>query len=131
MTLNTSFNGSVASGSDVYDWTTTAGYVFDRHFSAQLGVPILFSRGTTSTGTSTSNSGLGNIFGQLQFADRNPLLNFGAVATVALPTGDTSKGFSTGRFTGDLTGQVAKEFGRFTPFLSAGAGNSIFDSRYW
>jgi hypothetical protein len=30
-----------------------------------------------------------------------------------------------------LTGQVAKELRRFTPFLGAGVGNSIFDSRYW
>lgn len=131
VTLNTSFNGSVASGSDVYDWTTTTGYKFDKHFSANLGIPILFVHGTTSTGTSTTNSGLGNVFGQLQFVDKNPLLNFGAVATVALPTGDSSKGLSTGRVTADATGQVAKELGRFTPFLSAGVANSILDSRYW
>lgn len=131
VTLNSSFGGSVASGSDIYEWTTTAGYVFNKHFSADLGVPILFTRGTSSTGTTTTNSGLSNVFGQLQFVDKNPLLNFGAVGTVALPTGDSSKGFSTGRVTGDLTGQVAKELGRFIPFLSAGVGNSIFDSRYW
>ena len=41
-TLNTSFNGSLASGSDVYYWTTTSGYVFNKHFSAGLGVPLLF-----------------------------------------------------------------------------------------
>jgi hypothetical protein len=46
MTLNTSFNGSVASGSDVYDWTATIGYIFNKHFSADVGVPILFVRGT-------------------------------------------------------------------------------------
>lgn len=130
-TLNTSFDGSVASGSDVYGFTTTAGYIFNQHVSANFGVPILFVHGTTSTGTTTSNTGLGNVFGQLQFSDKNPAVNFGAVATVALPTGDSSKGFSTGRVTADLTGQVAKELGRFTPFFSAGAGNSIFDSRYW
>ena len=131
ITLNTAFNGSVDSGSRVFDWTTTTGYIFNKHFSADVGVPILFVHGTTSTGTTTSNAGLGNIFGQLQFVNKNPTLNFGSVATVALPTGDTSKGFSTGRVTADWTSQVAKEFGRFTPFLSAGLANSIFDSRYW
>jgi hypothetical protein len=131
MTLNTSFTGSASSGSDVYDWTTTAGYVFNRHFSADVGIPILFVHGTTSTGATTSNTGLGNIFGQLQFVNKNPLVSFGAVATVALPTGDSSKGLSTGRVTADLTGQIAKDVARFTPFLSAGVGNSIFDSRYW
>lgn len=131
MTLNTSFNGSVDSGSSVYDWTTTTGYIFNKHFSTDVGLPILFVHGTTSTGTTTSNAGLGNIFGQLNFIDKNPTLNFGSVATVALPTGDTSKGLSTGRVTADWTSQIAKEFGRFTPFLSAGLANSIFDSRYW
>jgi hypothetical protein len=131
MTLNTSFGGSVDSGSEVYDWTTSTGYIFNKHFSTDVGVPILFVNGTTSTGATTSNAGLGNIFGQLQFVDKNPTLNFGSVATVALPTGDTSKGFSTGRVTADWTSQIAKEFGRFTPFLSAGLANSIFDSRYW
>lgn len=131
MTLNTSFNGSIDSGSHVYDWTTTTGYILNKHFSTDLGVPFLFVRGADSAGTTTSNSGLGNVFGQLQFADKNPLVNFGAVGTVALPTGDSSKGLSTGHVTFDLTGQLAKELGRFTPFVSAGIGNSLFDSRYW
>jgi hypothetical protein len=130
-TLNTSFNGSADSGSSVFDWTTTTGYIFNKHFSADVGIPILFVHGTTSTGATTSNSGLGNIFGQINFVEKNPVLNFGSVATVALPTGDTSKGFSTGRVTADWTSQVARDFGRFTPFFSAGLANSIFDTRYW
>jgi len=130
-TLTTSFIGSVASWSNVYDWTIAAGYIFDRHFSTDIGVPVVFVRGSSSTGTATSSAGLGNVFGQLQFSDKNPLLNFGAVATVALPTGDSSKGLSTGRVTADLTGQIAKPLGRFTPFLTAGVGNSLFDSSYW
>ena len=130
-TLNTSFNGSADSGSNVFDWTTTTGYIFNKHFSADLGIPVLFVHGTTSTGATTSNAGLGNIFGQFNFVEKNPALNFGSVATVALPTGDTSKGFGTGRVTADWTSQVAREFGRFTPFFSAGLANSIFDSRYW
>lgn len=131
LTLNTAFNGSATSGSDVYEWTTTTGYTFNKHFSVDLGVPILFVHGTTSTGTTTSTSGLGNVLGQLQFVDKNPVVNFGAVATVALPTGSSSKGLGTGRVTGDLTGQVAKPIGRFTPFLSAGIANSRLDSLYW
>jgi len=130
-TLNTAFSGSVDSQSHVYDWTTTAGYVFDRHFSANLGVPVLFTRGTSSTGTTTTNNGLGDIFAQLQFVAKNPVLNFGSVLTTGLPTGDSSKGLSTGRVTVDWTNQVAKEFGRWTPFASAGVANSLLDTRYW
>jgi hypothetical protein len=130
-TLNTAFSGSVDSAGHVYDWTTTMGYAFNRHFSADLGVPILFTRGTTSTGTTTSNSGLGDVFGQLQFVAKSPALNFGSVLTAGLPTGDSSKGLSTGRVTFDWTSQVAREFGRWTPFASAGVANSLFDTRYW
>lgn len=131
LTLNTALNGSVASGSEVYEWTTTTGYTLDKHFSVDLGVPILFVHGETSTGAATSTSGLGNVFGQLQFVDKNPHVNFGAVATVALPTGSSSKGLSTGRVTGDFTGQIAKPISRITPFLSAGIANSRLDSLYW
>ena len=131
LTLNTAFGGSAGTGNDVFDWTTTTGYIFNNHWSVDLGVPILFVHGTTSSGTTVSNAGLGNVFGQAQFVERSPLLNFGSVATMALPTGDSSKGLSSGRVTFDWTSQVAKELRRFTPFLSAGVGNSIFDSRYW
>jgi hypothetical protein len=130
ITLNTAIEGSIDSNSHVYEWTTTSGYVFNKHFSADMGVPIVFTGGTTSTGTKTSNSGLGNVFAQLQFVAKNPVLNFGSALTVALPTGDSSKGLSTGRVTFDWTSQVARELGRWTPFASAGVANSLFDARY-
>ncbi len=130
MTLDTAFSGSVDSSSSDYAWTTTTGYIFNKHFSMDLGIPILFVDGTTSSGTNVSNAGLGNVFGQAQFVAKSPELNFGAVLTTALPTGDTAKGFSTGRVTYDLTAQIAHEWNRWTPFASAGVANSLFDSRY-
>lgn len=130
-TLNTSLDGSIDSGSQVYGWTTSAGYIFNRHVSASLGVPVMFTRGTTSTGTTVSSSGIGNAFAQLQLVFKKPVLNYGATFTGAAPTGDTSKGRSTGRVTYDWTNQIAREFGRFTPYASAGAGNSLFGTRYW
>jgi hypothetical protein len=70
MTLNTSFDGSFDSGSKVFDWTTTTGYVFNQHFSVNAGVPFLFVRGTTATGTSTSSNGVGDAFGQFLLSRR-------------------------------------------------------------
>jgi len=131
MTLNTSFDGSFDSGSKVFDWTTTTGYIFNRHFSVNAGVPFLFVRGTTSTGTSTSSNGVGDAFGQLLFAFKNPVVNYGSSFTVGLPTGDSSKGLSTGRVTFDWSNAFAREFGRWTPFANLGAGNSLFDTKYW
>ena len=130
-TLNTSLDGSVDSGIQVYGWTTSAGYIFNRHFSASVGVPVMFTRGTTSTGTTVSSSGIGNVFAQAQLVFKNPKLNYGATFTGAAPSGDSSKGRSTGRVTYDWTNQIAKEIDRFTPYASAGVGNSLFDTRYW
>lgn len=131
ITLNTAFSGSILSGSEVYDWTTTAGYIFDKHFSADLGMPIFFIRGTSSTGQATSTNGPGDVFAQVQFVEKNAVLNFGSILTGTLPTGDSSKGLSTGRVTFDWTSQVAKRFGRWTPFASVGVANSIFNVAYW
>lgn len=130
-TLNTVFDGSVDSDTQVYDWTSSVGYIFNKHISTSVGVPFVFTRGTTATGTSVSSNGIGNAYAQVQLAFKNPVVNYGAALTASAPSGDSSKGRSTGRMTLDLTSQVAKEFGRFTPFLSAGVGNSLLDTRYW
>lgn len=131
MTLNTSFDGSFDTGSKVFDWTTTTGYIFNDHFSVSAGVPILFVRGTTSTGTTTSSNGIGDAFGQFLFSLKKPVVNYGSSLTFGVPTGDSSKGLSTGRVTFDWSNALAREFGRFTPFVNAGVGNSLADTKYW
>jgi hypothetical protein len=131
MTLNTSFDGSFDSSSKVFDWITTTGYIFNQHFSVNAGVPVLFVRGTTSTGTTTSSNGLGDAFGQLLFSFKNPAVNYGSSITFGLPTGDSSKGLTSGRVTFDWSNAFAREFGRWTPFANLGAGNSLMDTKYW
>ncbi len=131
MTLNSSFDGSFDSGSKVFDWTTTTGYIFSEHFSVNAGVPFLFVRGATATGTTTSSNGVGDAFGQLLLSFKSPVVNYGSSLTVGLPTGDSSKGLSTGRVTYDWSHAFAREFGRLTPFANVGAGNSLFDTKYW
>lgn len=131
MTLNTSFNGSFDTGSKVFDWTTSTGYIFNQHFSVNAGVPFLFVRGTTATGTTTSSNGVGDAYGQFVLAFKNPVVNYGSSFTFGLPTGDSSKGLSTGRVTFDWSNAFAKEIGRFTPFVNLGGGNSLMDTKYW
>lgn len=131
MTLNTSFDGSIDSGSKVFDWTTTSGYIFNKHFSVNAGVPFLFVRGTTATGATTSSNGVGDAFGQFLLSFKNPAVNYGSSFTFGLPTGDSSKGLSTGRVTFDWSNALAREFGRWTPYVNAGAGNSLMDTKYW
>ncbi len=131
MTLNTSFDGSFDTGSKVFDWTTTTGYVFNPHFAVNAGVPFLFVHGTTSTGTTISSNGVGDTFGQFLFAFKNPAVNYGSSFTFGLPTGDSSKGLTTGRVTFDWSNAFAREFGRWTPFVNLGVGNSLMDTKYW
>ena len=131
MTLNTSFDGSFDTGSKVFDWTTTTGYIFNQHFSVNAGVPFLFVRGTTSTGMTTSSNGVGDAFGQFLLAFKNPAVNYGSSFTFGLPTGDSSKGLSTGRVTFDWSNAFAREFGRWTPYVNLGIGNSLMDTKYW
>jgi len=131
MTLNTSFDGSFNSGSKVFDWTTTTGYVFNQHFSVNAGIPFLFVRGTTSTGTHTSSNGVGDAFGQFLLAFKNPAVNYGSAFTFSLPTGDSAKGLTTGRVTFDWSNALAREFGRWTPYVNLGVGNSLMDTKYW
>lgn len=131
MTLNTSFDGSFDTGSKVFDWTTTTGYIFNKHFAVNAGVPFLFVRGTNATGTTTSSNGVGDTFGQFLLSFKNPVVNYGSSFTFGLPTGDSSKGLSTGRLTFDWSNAFAKEIGRFTPFANVGGGNSLMDTKYW
>src|SRR5260370_38301965 len=98
------------------DLTSEAGYVFNKHFSWDLGIPIFFTRGTTSTGTQVSNTGLGDISTNFRLTFKNPPLNYVTTLTGAAPTGDTKKGLSTGRATSDWGNNFSQAFGSGTPF---------------
>lgn len=110
--------------------TSSAVYRFNQRFSAGVGVPIYFDRASTTTGT-TSNAGLGDFFAALGAAWKNPALNFTTTLTGSAPTGDKNKGLSTGHATFDWTNRVDHDFGRVTPFASAGISNSVSNTRFF
>jgi len=78
-----------------------------------------------------SSHGVGDAFGQFLISFKNPVVNYGSSFTFELPTGDSSKGLSTGRVTFDWSNAFAREFGRWTPYVNLGAGNSLMDTKYW
>lgn len=100
---------------------STFGYVISRHVVIDAGLPVYFVHGSGTTST----SGLGDGYLQLRLAFENPLLDYKTVFTGTAPTGETSAGLSTGHATFDWTNQFDHRFGRFTPFVEAGIGNSI------
>jgi hypothetical protein len=133
-TLGTKFEGSYSSDGGVYDVGSALGYNFSRHFGIDAGVPLYFV--TTPTTIKKNNPGaasgvgVGSAFTDLKWNYPNKTLNFGSGIHVTAPTGDKKKGFSIGHATWNESNHFDHVFGDFTPFLDAGVGNTIMDTRY-
>lgn len=126
------FQGSSNSLGQVMVLDPSVGYRFNRYVGVETGLPLYFVHGSQTTdGSSMSGAGLGNLYLRLRFSAENPVLNFYSAVTGTAPTGDSSKGFSTGRATVDWTSQVNRSFGNLTPFFQAGLANSISDSNFF
>ncbi len=129
ITLYESFEGSSSTDGQVMDLNSTAGYVFNKHFSWDVGIPVFFVRGKTSTGNKTSSNGIGDAYTDFRFSFNNPAVNYVTTLTGAAPSGDTAKGRSTGRATFNWGNNFSREFGRWTPFANLGLGNSLYSTR--
>ncbi len=128
-----SVEGSANADGQVTRFDSVAGYNFNRYFGADLGVPFLFVRAnsTSTTSGTTSANGIGNMYTDLRFTLRDPVVNFISTLIGAAPTGDSSKGFSTGRATYDWSNHFDRSFGRLTPFGVFGVSNTVADTRYF
>lgn len=124
------FDGSVNSLGGVFSLTPSVGYNFNHYFGLDVGVPIYMVRGSSSTG-STDTNGLGDPFLGLLFRFPGHVVNYSSSVIGTVPVGDASKGLSTGRFTVDWTNRFDHSFSRLTPFVAAGIGNTIRDTRFF
>ena len=133
-----SFQGTVNSSERLFKLDSTIGWDFNRHFGIFAGVPVYFvnvpattiTTGTTTTRIpGTSNNGLGNVYLGLAFHAPNPTLDYSGEITGGAPTANTKKGLSSGRATVDWDNRVEHSFNRLTPFVEAGVGNTVPDSR--
>ena len=124
------FQGSSNSLGQVMSLDSSVGYNFNQHFGADLGLPFYFvhSSASTTSGGITSNTGLGNLHLDLHLKFKNPIVNYTSVLTGYAPTGDASKGFSTGRATFDWNNHLDHTFGQVTPFVEAGVANTVADT---
>lgn len=134
-TLGTRFEGSYSSDGSVYDLGSALGYNFSRHFGVDVGVPFYFV--TTPTATKTKNPGavsgigIGSFFTDLRLNYPNPSLNYSSAIHVTAPTGDTKKGLSTGHATWNFSNHFDHAFGDISPFVDAGVGNTVMDTRFF
>jgi len=131
--LSATFEGSSSRDGQVMDLNTSSGYNFNKHFGLDLGVPFYFVRTSDTvrrqSGSSSTGSGIGNVYADARLVFPNPLLSYGTSFVVGAPTGDKKAGRSTGHWTWNWNNRFDRGFGRFTPFVNAGVGNTIADTR--
>lgn len=107
-------------------------YDFNRYWRVYAGLPVYSVRESSSTTTNPQlMSGIGNVYGGLQFTTISAVVDYSSSVQVSAPTGDESRGFSTGRMTADWTNTVSRPFGALMPYASAGIGNTISDTAFF
>jgi hypothetical protein len=134
-TLGARFEGSVSGDGGVYDLGTALGYNFTHHFGMDAGVPFYFITVPSSIQQSNpgavSGVGMGSFFTDLLLTYPNTSLNYSSAIHLTAPTGETKKGLSTGHATWNFNNHFDHAFGDWSPFIDAGVGNSLMDTRYF
>ena len=132
-----SFNGSVNSAGAVTKLDPTWGYHFNKYVSTYVGVPFYFvnlSASDRSTGASNNGGfmgGLGNAFLGFRAQVDSDVMNYASTLEFAAPTGDKSRGFSTGHVTADWTNRFSRRFSSVTPFANVGIANTVSDTAFF
>jgi hypothetical protein len=125
------------------NWTSivdsTVSFNFNKVFGISVGAPfylaynqpLFSSTATAQTAGSTTQfapiSGyntIGDVRFGLRFATPTPVIKYVVTVTGTAPTGDTSIGISTGRFTGDFNNHLEFDLGRVSPLLELGLANT-------
>ena len=133
--LGARFEGSSSSDGSVYDLGVGAGYNFSHRFGVDIGVPYFFV-GTPSAvkgknPQGVSGDGVGDFGADLKMFLPGKGMNLASTIHLAAPTGDKKKGFSTGHGTWNWANHLEHGWGMLTPFVDAGVGNTIADTRYF
>jgi hypothetical protein len=129
-TLTETYEGSGNTDGFITDINSTAGYIFNPHFSVNMGVQYLFVSPSTSKTGATSASGMGNPSLGFRYSRKGPLFDFSTGLNGAFPVASSAKGLSTGRVTFDWDNHFAHGFDHLTPFLDVGVANSVPDTRF-
>jgi hypothetical protein len=134
-TLGARFEGTYSSDAGVYDVGSALGYNFTHHFGVDMGVPFYFITVPSSIQQSNpgavSGVGMGNVFVDLLLNYPHPSLNYTSAIHLTGPIADTKKGLSTGHATWNFNNHFDHAYGDWSPFVDAGVGNSLMDTRYF
>jgi hypothetical protein len=133
------FNGGITFAGihdAVTGWATLVtpalGYSFNDIFTVDVSVPVYFFRLAPTTAARPSPRALliptrGEVAdvvlaGHAQFVPR--LFQYQATASLGIPTGAAKNGLTTGRVSFDFSNQFERSFGRISPNLEIGIGDS-------
>jgi opacity protein-like surface antigen len=128
------FRGSTSSQGQFLIFDTSFGYDFNRHIGTDIGVPVYLIRATptfVAGATPTKHVwdyNVGDPYWDLRLSFPNRLLNYDTVATLSVPVNETGA-FSTGRLGVDWFNHFDRPIGPFTPYVNAGIGNGLLDTR--
>lgn len=124
------FRGMVNSSGTLLKLDSTLGYDFNQYLGVFTGVPLYFASDSSNTPGQTRlhDAGAGDAYFGVDVYAPNRIVDFGSTLTISAPTGSVSKGFSPGAATVDWNNRLRHAFGRLTPFVAAGVGNTVPDS---
>jgi hypothetical protein len=94
-TLTESYEGSGNTDGFITDINSTVGYIFNPHFSINMGVQCLFVSPSTSKTGATSASGMGNPSLGFRYSRKEPLFDFSTGLNGAFPVARSAEGLST------------------------------------
>lgn len=124
------FRGMVNSSGSLFKLDSTLGYDFNRYLGVFAGVPLYFANDSSGTPgqTRVHDAGAGDTYFGVEAYAPSRIVNYSTTLTVSAPTGSVSKGFSPGKATIDWNNRFRHRFGRLTPFMASGVGNTVPDS---
>src|SRR3979411_365704 len=126
LNLYETFAGSRSSSGSVLNMSNTVGYDFTRRLGMDITVPFYFVLPPTKTnGFAGAASGLGNLSVDGRLSLELPLVDYHPTLSISFPTGNMTKGFSTGTVTYDVDNRFDHQLGIFNPFFDVDVGNSL------
>lgn len=132
-TLYESVQGSFNSSGQIYKIDTSLSYSLTEHLEIGGGTPVYLVRASDPTDSlgEAWNAGLGNAYLEFRLRTVNSSWAFSSGVTAAAPTGDRSRGFSTGEVSLDWTNSLSIYLPRATLFGSAGLANTVSDTAFF
>jgi len=128
MSMYTTFEGSNSSAGTIFDINTLLGYDLSPALGFDLGAPYYFVVPPAQRGVASTATGIGDFYLDGRATLESAVADYLPTATVTFPTGNTSKGLSTGHVTYDLDNHFEHEIGPWIPFLDVDVGNSLDNS---